>query len=239
MFRRNGHQTEDTELLKEFKGLSPGRGLVTVIGLGRFGSAVATELTRMKYDVMAVDKDMSKVEALTGELPFCFQGDGTDKQALKEMDIAKSKLVVVASASSVETSVLTVANLVDLKVENIWAKALNPQHAHILQRIGATRCVQPETAMGERLAHQVSGSMMEYLELDEEFSLVELKTPRKLLDKTLKDLHLRQNYHVNIVAVKKQNQKFTYPDADILLEEGDILVATGKSSDLARFSRLN
>jgi trk system potassium uptake protein TrkA len=131
---------------------------VLVVGLGRFGTAVAESLVRLGHDVLAVDEQPEIVQRLAGEFTHIVAADTTDTEALKQIGAESFKLAVVGIGTDIEASVLTVMSLVELGVTDVWAKAINDKHAKLLERVGATHVVRPELAMGERVAHLVTGA---------------------------------------------------------------------------------
>jgi trk system potassium uptake protein len=145
---------------------------VAVIGLGRFGSALALELARRGTEVLGIDSRENVVQRLAGQLGRVVAADSTDIDALRELGLESFTRAVVAIGTDQQSSILTTALLVDLEIEDIWAKALDAQHAKILARIGAHHVIQPESEMGERVAHLVSGRMLDYIELDKDWALI-------------------------------------------------------------------
>lgn len=150
---------------------------VAVLGLGRFGSALASELVRLGTDVLAVDRDEEIVQRLSHHLGRVVAADTTSADALSEIGLADFTRAVIAIGSDQESSILTTSLVADLGVGQIWAKALSAQHAKILQRVGAHHVVLPEHDMGERVAHLVSGTMIDYLEIEPGWVLARAKPP--------------------------------------------------------------
>ncbi|MET0909290.1 MAG: TrkA family potassium uptake protein, partial [Ilumatobacteraceae bacterium] len=147
------------------------RGEVVVIGLGRFGSALALTLVEMGFEVLGVDADAVRVQEHSGSLTQVVQADTTSERALRQLGVADTVTAVVCIGSDIEASILTTAALADLNVPNIWAKAVTPAHGNILTRVGAHNVVFPEAEMGKRLARLVTGSLIEYVALDDDFVL--------------------------------------------------------------------
>ncbi|WP_309972310.1 TrkA family potassium uptake protein [Aeromicrobium panaciterrae] len=129
-----------------------------MIGLGRFGMSVAESLVRLGHEVLAVDENPEIVQRLAGEFTHIVAADSTDTEALKQIDAGSFGLAVVGIGTDIEASVLTVMSLVDLGISDVWAKAINDKHARLLERVGATHVVRPESAMGERVAHLATGA---------------------------------------------------------------------------------
>lgn len=144
---------------------------VVVIGLGRFGTALASELVRAGTEVLAIDSRESVVQRLAGQLGHVVVADSTDVDALRELAVDQFERAVVAIGNDQQSSILTTALLAELEVANIWAKALDEQHARILAKVGAHHVIQPETEMGKKVAHLVSGRMLDYVGLDRDWGM--------------------------------------------------------------------
>jgi trk system potassium uptake protein len=132
--------------------------------------------------------------------------------------------------------VLTVLTLNELGVREVWAKAINKKHGKILERVGARHVVYPESAMGERVAHTVTGTMIDFIEFDDGFAIVKLRAPRDAWDRRLADSQLRTRYGVTIVGVKRPGEDFTYAQADTVVNKGDLLIVAGKTDLVERFA---
>lgn len=212
---------------------------VLVVGLGRFGSAVAIELTQLGFEVLGVDTDARRVQKLADDLTHVLEADTTDPEVLAQIGARDFDNAVVGIGSDIEASILTTAALADLGVPNIIAKAVTTPHGRILERVGADTVVYPEHEMGRRVAHLVGGSILDWFQLDPNFAMVETHAPSETLGRTLADLELRAKYGVTVVCVKPGDQGFTYATADTVLEEGDVLVVAGPSKECEAFARLS
>lgn len=211
-------------------------GEILVIGLGRFGSALAQTLVGMGYEVLGVDFDPEIVEDHTGMLTHVLEADTTNERALRQIGAGDVVTAVVCIGTDVESSVLTTSALVDLGVRNVWAKAITTAHGRILERVGAHHVVFPEADMGSRVAHLVTGQALEYLPLDENFVIAEMAAPDELLGVALGDSNLRAKYKVTVVCVKPQGSQFTYADRDTVLSNSDLIVIAGHRADVDRFT---
>jgi trk system potassium uptake protein TrkA len=210
---------------------------VVVIGLGRFGEALALELARRGTEVLAVDSRPDVVQRLSGQISAVVTADTADLDALREIGVQDFARAVVAIGTDQQASILTTANLAELEVEHIWAKALNRQHAKILERVGAHRVVLPEHDMGERVAHLVSGRLLDYVEVDTDWALVKTKPPKFLVGTPLGQSRLRAKHGVTVVSVKKQGESgFTHADAQTLLSYGDQVLVAGTIDAVERFA---
>jgi trk system potassium uptake protein TrkA len=211
---------------------------VLVIGLGRFGSATADQLSRLNRDVLAVDEDMTLVQEWSDKVTHAAQADARSIDALRQLGAQDFSLAVVATGSTIEASVLITANLVDLGVQQIWAKAISQSHGTILKRIGAHHVIYPEAEAGERVAHLLSGRMLDYIQFDNDFAIVKLHPPKPLFDLTLAEAQVRRKYGITVLGVKTPGAEFTYATADTVVAEHDVIIASGNIADLEAFSRL-
>lgn len=211
-------------------------GEVLVIGLGRFGSALAHTLVEMGHEVLGVDADERVVQQHVGELTHVVQADTTNETALRQVGAADVVTAVVCIGTDVEASVLTVAALVDLDVPNVWAKAITRPHGRILQRVGAHHVVFPEAEMGNRVAHLITGNVLEYVALDDDFVLVEMSAPPELTGVALGASGLRDEFKVTVVCVKPSGGNFTYADRDTVLQASDLIVVAGHRDHVERFA---
>lgn len=211
---------------------------VLVIGLGRFGAATAGQLDRLDREVLAVDENMELVQKWSERITHAVQADVTKIEALEQIGARDFRTAVVAVGSSIEASVLITANLVDLGVEQIWAKAISKSHGKILERIGANHVIYPEAEAGERVAHLLSGQLLDFVEIDPDFAIVKLHPPRVLSGKTLTESGVRGTSKVTVVGVKKPGESFTFATAETLIDSGDEILVSGHPSDIERFAAL-
>ncbi len=209
---------------------------VAVLGLGRFGTALALELARGGTEVLAVDRRPDVVQRLSGQLAQVVIADTTDLDALTEIGIADFSRVVVAIGNDLEASILTTALLTELGIRDIWAKAVNRQQATTFERIGAHHVVFPEQDMGERIAHLVAGRLLDWVELDPDWVFAKTKPPREIVGIPLGDTGLRKRHRVTVVSVKPENAtSFTHADYDTALTYGSVIVIGGRPADVERF----
>jgi trk system potassium uptake protein TrkA len=209
---------------------------VVVIGLGRFGNAVALELVREGVDVLAIDARPEIVQRLAGKLTHVVAADSTDLDALRELGVNEFKRAVVAIGSDMQASILTTSLLVELAIPDIWAKAMTEQHGRILERVGAHHVVFPEHEMGERIAHTVQGKMLDYIEMDSDFAMIKTVAPKSLVGTPLRESGLRAKYGISVVAIKHPHGDFTYATQDTVLESGDVVFVFGRTEQIERFA---
>ena len=212
---------------------------VLVIGLGRFGSSVADSLIRMGHEVLGVDESADLVQRLSDRLTHVVQADTTDIEALRQLGAGDFERAVVGIGSDVEASVLTVLGLVELGVPVIWAKATNERHGRILESTGARHVVYPEARMGERVAHMVTGKMIDYIEFDDNFAIVKTRAPACLAGKTLAEFEVRKKYGVTIVGIKRPKEDFTYARPETLVQQDDLLIVSGRTDLVETFASVD
>ncbi len=210
-----------------------------VVGLGRFGSAMAATLDRLGREVLAVERDPAIVRQWSGRIPLV-EADATDMEALEQLGAVEFGTAVVGLSSSLEASVLITGNLVDLGTPQIWAKATSRAHGRILRRIGAHHVVYPEFDAGARAAHLVSGRMLDYIEMEKGgFTIVKMRPPAVLHGFTIGEASIRSRYGVTVFGLMSPGEPFEYATAETLIRAEDVLVAGGDAALLERFANRN
>ena len=212
---------------------------VIVLGLGRFGTAVARSLVHLGHEVLAVDERPEIVQRYASDFTHVVAADSTDTEALRQIGAEQFEVAVVGIGTDLEASVLTVLGLLDLGVKEVWAKAISGKHAAILERVGATHVVRPESQMGKRVAHLVTGTMTDFIEFDDGFAIARTRAPQCSADRTLTDSGVRQKYGVTIVGVKTRGQDFTYAQADTFVTAGDELIVSGPTAKVEAYCALS
>jgi trk/ktr system potassium uptake protein len=211
---------------------------VLVIGLGRFGTALAETLTDLGHQVLGVDSDAGNVQRNADRFTHVVEADGTDDEVMRQLGAGEFGRAVVGIGTDLEASILTTSVLADLQVPDIWAKAITVPHGRILERVGAHHVVFPEHDMGRRVAHLVTGRMIEFLQLDEGFALVELKPPRQIVGRTLSDAQVRGRHGITVVCIKPEGGSFTYATPETVPGPNDILVVAGETDRVEGFADL-
>ncbi|WP_404861431.1 potassium channel family protein [Gephyromycinifex aptenodytis] len=211
---------------------------VLVVGLGRFGSAVASSLVGMDKEVMAIDSNALLVQRWSNELTHVVQADTTDEEALRQLGVASFDRAVVAIGSDIEASVLTVLALAEAGVQEIWAKAITSKHGKILERVGAHHVVYPERAMGLRVAHQIVGSMEDFMEFEGGYALARIAAPTITWGVPLGKSDIRSRHRITVVGIKKRAQGFSYADQETIPRAGDELIISGSVRAVEKFSSL-
>jgi len=217
----------------------PHNAPVLVIGLGRFGAATAGQLDRLDREVLAVDESLTLVQKWSERVTHAVQADARSIDALRQLGAQEFKIAVVAVGSSIEASVLITANLVDLEIPQIWAKAISKSHGKILERIGANHVIYPEAEAGERTAHLVTGRMLDYIQFDDDFALVKMYPPKPIRGVPLDKSEVRRKYHITVVGVKSPGKPFTYATGQTIVSDHDLIIASGSTADIERFAALS
>lgn len=223
-----------------------------VIGLGRFGYSIAETLITKGAQVLAIDKDEERVQQLSEIATFAVTLDGTDEKALKSIGIQNVDVAIVSIGEDIEASVLGVMILKELGIKEIVAKAITDLHARILVNLGVTKVIFPEREMGKRLANSlIMPTVMDFIQLSEEYSIAEIPSPSEFEGKTLKELGIRARYNMNVLAIRRkvplldEEGETTYseetiiaPSADDKIATGDVLVVLGENSKFQKLSKM-
>lgn len=208
---------------------------VLVIGLGRFGSAIAATLDRLGQDVLAVERNPELVAQWAGRIALV-EADAANPEALDQLGARDFPVAVVGVGSYIEASVLIAGNLVDMGIPQIWAKAISAEHARILQRIGAHHVILPEADAGARVAHLVSGKLLDYIEVEDGFTVVKMRPPRETQGFTLAQSNIRERYGVTVIGVKSPGIDFVYATPETRISQNDIIIVSGHAELLERFA---
>ncbi len=204
-----------------------------VIGLGRFGRSVATNLTSLGHEVLAVDSQEDNVERVTPYVTQAVQADATDEDTLRELGISDFDGAVVCIGSSSRDSILVTVLCKEAGVPLVIAKAEDELHAKILRKVGADRVVFPEQDMGQRVARSLDApGILDMMELAADYRIAEISTPDGWCDKTLMDIHVRRKYGLAIIGIRRGKEFLASPGAEARLREGDALLVLGKQGDI-------
>jgi trk system potassium uptake protein TrkA len=212
-----------------------------VIGLGKFGFFVAKSLFEDGNEVIAIDADRNRVQAIKS---FCSEAivmDATESEPLKSLGLEVMDAVVVSTGTNISISILISLHLHEIGVKKILAKALDEDHAKILSKVGATEIIHPEKDMAVRVARGLSRpNVLDFIPLEEDYNIVQVGPPSAFIGKSLKELNLRANYKVYVVAVKELDPEnfILVPPASFVIKESDILTMLGKSNDIKRIEEL-
>lgn len=211
---------------------------VLVIGLGRFGAATAGQLDRQDREVLVVDTDPLLVQKWSDRVTHAVQADARSIEALRQIGAEEFQVAVVATGASVEASVLIASNLVDLGVPQIWAKAISQSHGKILERIGVNHVIYPEREAGERIAHLLSGSMLDFIQFDDNYVIAKMYPPRSIRGRSLLESGVRSRYRITVVGVKTPGQPFTHAVPETVVSPHDLIIVSGTSADVERFAAI-
>lgn len=207
-----------------------------VIGLGRFGTSVALTLSKMGYDVLAVDTSEEKINDIIESVTHAVQVDAMDEQALKALGIRNFDVVIVAIGQDVQSNILVTVMLKEMGVKSVVAKANSELHGKVLEKIGADKVVFPERDMGVKVAHAlVSKNILDQIYLSPHHSIIELIAPVEFIGKTLSESALRMKHGVTVLAIRRGDDIIISPGAKQVIKENDILVVIGRNERLQSF----
>jgi trk system potassium uptake protein TrkA len=212
-----------------------------VIGLGNFGFHAAKALFEDGNEVVAIDEDKVRVQAVDPHSTKAIVLNATDKEALKSLGLENMDGVIVSTGTKISTSILICLYLQEIGVKNILAKAQDEDHGKILKRVGATEIIHPERDMALRLSRGLSRpNVLDFIPLAEEFDLIQVGPPSEFIGKSLKDLNLRAKYNVHIIAIKElvPENFLLVPPASFVIKDSDILIMLGKSEDIRKIKVL-
>lgn len=208
-----------------------------VIGLGNFGSTVAKSLAEHGHDVIAVDLDGDLIDRLATFVSRAAVGDGTDVETLRRIGASDADAAIVSTGDDISSSILATMALHDVQTKDIFVKVVSGDHARVMQRIGVTDVVFPERDTAMALSARISGSaLLNYVKLGTGFSVQEMGVPNSWYGKSIRELKLRQNYDISIVALHDVlTDKITAtPDPDYLLKDSDTLLVAGDDAALEK-----
>jgi trk system potassium uptake protein TrkA len=206
-----------------------------VIGLGRLGAAMIATLDSLGYEVLGIDTDEELVQDLSGDFPSAHlvAADATDEDVLRDLNVGHFDAAAVVIGESMEAGILATANLKELGVPFVVARAISGLHGRVLERIGADRIIEPEKDMGAQVARTMaSPTVLDYVDLGEDEALIEAEVPEKWVDKSLADLHLSRESGLTVLAIKPKGKAGTIPKGDTVLHRGDVLVVGGTKEKL-------
>ncbi|MGD6817265.1 potassium channel family protein [Metabacillus sp. 84] len=207
-----------------------------VFGLGRFGGSLVKEFHELGREVLAVDKNLDRVQRYAAYATHSVQANSMDEEALKQLGVRNVDHAFVSLGGDIEGSILTSLLLKELGIPEVWAKAQNDYHQRVLDKIGVNRVIHPERDMAKRIAHHISSEkMIDYIELSKEHSLAELMVTDKINRKSLLELDVRSKFGCNIVGIQRNEDMIVSPAEEETVKKGDILLVIGKNKDISRF----
>ena len=210
-----------------------------VIGLGRFGQAVARQLCSLGAEVLAMDEYNDLVQQVAADVTHAVVGDAQDKEVLRALGARDFECAILAVGDDLAASVLITMNLKELEVPYVVCKAHDETHRKVLEKLGADRVVIPEQEYAQRLGRSLfSHNVLDYIEISEEYGILEVPAPKGWIGKTLKELNVRAKLGVNIIAVGSGTSTNVAPGADYLIKAGDIMVVLGDNYALEAVQKL-
>lgn len=210
-----------------------------VIGLGRFGSEVARRLCELGCEVLAMDTRADIVQQISGEVTHAVVGDAKDKDVLRALGVRNFDCAVIAIGDDLAASVLATMNLKELGLPQIVCKAHDETHRQVLRKLGADQVVIPEQENASRLARSLSShNVLDYIELSNDYGIIEVPAPKGWQEKTLRELNVRAKLGVNILAVKQDGSINVSPPADYCIRQGDVMVVLGDTAALEKVQKL-
>ena len=210
-----------------------------VIGLGRFGSAIARQLCQLGAEVLAMDVHPDLVQQVANDVTHAVVGDARDKEILRALGVREMDCAVIAIGENLATSVLTVMNLKELGVPYVVCKAHDETHRRVLEKLGVDRVGIPEYEHAQRLGRSLfSHNVLDYIELSQDYGILEVPAPKNWVSKSLKELNVRAKMGVNIIAVQSGGKTNVSPSADYRIQSGDVLVVLGDNMALEAVQKL-
>jgi len=212
-----------------------------VIGLGNFGFFTAKALYEDGNEVIAIDFDKGRIQAIDTHCTQAIVLEATDKERLKTLGLEMMDGVIISTGTKISTSILICYYLQEIGVKRILVKALDEDHGKILKKVGATEIIHPERDMALRISRSLSQpNILDFIPLSDEFDLVQVGPPREFIGKSLKNLNLRAKYNVHIIAIKElvPENFILVPNADFVIKDSDILMMLGKSEDIKQIKAL-
>ena len=210
-----------------------------VIGLGRFGSSIARQLCQLGAEVLAVDTHEENVQRIANDVTHAVVADARDKDVLRALGVREVDCAIVSIGNNLASSVLSVMNLMELGVPYVVAKAHDESHRRVLEKLGVNRVVIPEQEHAQRLGRSLfSHNVLDYIELSQDYGILEVPAPKNWVGKSLKELNVRAKMGVNIIAVRSESKVNVSPSADYRIQEGDLMVVLGDNLALEAVQKL-
>ncbi|KAF5065462.1 Ktr system potassium uptake protein A [anaerobic digester metagenome] len=205
-----------------------------VVGLGRFGISVAETLSELGHDVLAIDKDENVIQDIADKVTHAVQLDATDEYALRTLGVRNFDVAVVTIGSNIQASIMITLLLKEAGVKYVICKGQSELHKKVLLKIGADRVVLPEKDMGYRVAHNlVSSNLVDLIELSDDYQIIEMNAPDSWIGRTIKDLDVRANYGITILALRSKTDDINIsPTADVVIPPESVIIAVGTNEDL-------
>jgi trk system potassium uptake protein TrkA len=224
-----------------------------VIGLGHFGYAVARNLAQRGAEVLAIDRDIERVDAIKDDVAYAVALDATDQKAISSQNLTEMDAVLVAIGENIEGLLLTTVQLLELNVKRIIARAMSDQQRMILNKLGVAEVLSPEDEVGKLVAEMLlNPNMKAFLPLPDGYSISEIQVPRRLVNKSIAQVKFLENYEIDLIAIKRLYEEakssgevglvehlLNRPGQELVLEHSDMLIVMGKIYNLEKFVELN
>lgn len=208
---------------------------VIVVGLGNFGFNIAKDLYENGMEVVAIDKDKEVIQRIRDHSTKAILADGTNKEVMESIGIQEDDVIILSFGEDLAAATLVTLHLKEMKVKRILVKASNEDHKRVLEKVGATEVIIPEKEMAEKVARSLfSPNVLDYLPLTEDYTICELAPPSDFFGKTIGELRLRSQYHIEVIAVKEilPERIRMVPHADFVIKDSDVLIVIGKEGDI-------
>lgn len=213
--------------------MAQARKQFAVIGMGRFGSSVAKTLSDLDFEVLAIDSSEQRTQEVSSFVTHVVQADSTDEDAIRALGLRNFDVVIVAIGQDIQASILTTIIVKEIGVPKVVVKAQNELHGKVLRKVGADKVIYPERDMGMRVAHHlISSNIIDYIELSEDYSLVEIQASGAMIGRNLRELDIRTKFGCNVMGIKTGEKMNIAPNAEDIIRDKDILVVVGKNTDL-------
>lgn len=210
-----------------------------VFGLGRFGSTVATTLTDLGYEVLAIDSNFERVQAVADKVTTAIQIDMMDEAATENLGLKNFDGAVIAIGANFEAAIMSTISANEAKIPFIIAKANTIKQGMILQKVGADEIVYPERDMGSRVAYNLtSKNVLDYIQISQKLSIAEIKTFPSWVNQSIEGLEIRNKFNVTVLAIERDGDVQVNPASDTILKNDDILLIVGKDEDVKMVEKL-
>lgn len=210
-----------------------------VIGMGRFGQAMAKRLYSLGNEVLAIDESEAAIRMVADHVTYAVAGDAKNIEVLRNLGVGDYDAAVVAVGSDLSSSILITMNLKELGLKNVICKAANDRYEAALLKVGADRVIIPERTMGMKLAETLSsGNVMDFITLSDDYSIVELEAPKAWVGKSINSLAVRNRYGIALLAVRREMKMKISPGADFVFQSGDVVLALGENDVFEKLKAL-
>lgn len=210
-----------------------------ILGLGKFGGNLVKAFSKSNLDVLAIDKDPGKLKQFSKYTTHIVHANAITEDALKQLGVKNADHAFVSFGDDLEASILASLLLKELGVPKVWTKAQNDYHHKVLTKIGVDRVIHPEQDMANRIAHHIaSDKILDYIQLSDEYSIVEIYASNKVHNKSLTELDIRARFGCNIVGIQREKEMIVSPSAEEVIHSNDVLLVMGHNKDIGKFEEV-